>query len=212
MKRVCWMLAMLAGLLAVAGGAWGQVEGLAASERMVMSDTFQYALENNRTNQAAEWANPDAGRSGTVVPVRTYSDAAGRPCREFVTTVTIGGRQERAFGTACRQPDGVWRIVAGQAAPGVSVAPARPTYVYPYGYPYPARYPYAYYPGYYPYYYPGWFAFPLDLYLSFGYVHHGGSHHHGIRRGDGRRHPGSGRRPTPGPPRRHDGRRPARGR
>jgi hypothetical protein len=32
-------------------------------------------------------------------------------CREFQTTVVIDGRPERAFGTACLQPDGSWAVV-----------------------------------------------------------------------------------------------------
>ena len=30
-------------------------------------------------------------------------------CREYTTTVVIDGRTERAHGTACRQPDGIWQ-------------------------------------------------------------------------------------------------------
>ena len=32
-------------------------------------------------------------------------------CREYSTTETIAGAQQQVFGTACRQPDGTWRIV-----------------------------------------------------------------------------------------------------
>lgn len=32
-------------------------------------------------------------------------------CREYSGTITIDGRQERSYGTACLQPDGTWRIV-----------------------------------------------------------------------------------------------------
>lgn len=32
-------------------------------------------------------------------------------CREFQTTIVIDGRAERAFGTACLQPDGSWAVV-----------------------------------------------------------------------------------------------------
>ena len=33
-------------------------------------------------------------------------------CREFQQTITVGGRTETAYGTACRQPDGDWKIVS----------------------------------------------------------------------------------------------------
>lgn len=32
-------------------------------------------------------------------------------CREYSGTITIDGREERSYGTACLQPDGTWRIV-----------------------------------------------------------------------------------------------------
>lgn len=35
----------------------------------------------------------------------------GQTCREYRTTVVIGGVQRPSYGTACLQPDGSWRIV-----------------------------------------------------------------------------------------------------
>ena len=40
-----------------------------------------------------------------------FKNNNGRYCREFQQTVTIGGRTAEAYGTACRQPDGSWKIV-----------------------------------------------------------------------------------------------------
>ena len=40
-----------------------------------------------------------------------YESDEGSYCREFQTTVVIDGRPERAFGTACMQPDGSWAVV-----------------------------------------------------------------------------------------------------
>lgn len=31
-------------------------------------------------------------------------------CREFSTSVVVGGRPQQMFGTACLQPDGTWKI------------------------------------------------------------------------------------------------------
>jgi hypothetical protein len=83
----------------------------------VAQDALQSALEYNRTNQASTWVNPDAGVSGTVVPVRTYQNAAGQPCREYQRTIIIGGREERGYGTACRQPDGTWLTISTPLEP-----------------------------------------------------------------------------------------------
>ena len=57
------------------------------------------------------WSNPDSGNYGTVTPVRDGHDTrTGDFCREYQTTVTVGGRTESAFGTACLQPDGSWQL------------------------------------------------------------------------------------------------------
>jgi len=41
----------------------------------------------------------------------TYTDGQGRTCREYQSTATVGGATQPAYGTACLQPDGSWRIV-----------------------------------------------------------------------------------------------------
>jgi len=76
-----------------------------------MHQTNQTALESGRTGQVSEWHNPDTGASGTVTPQRTYQAASGQYCREFQQTVSIGGKTENAYGTACRQPDGSWKVI-----------------------------------------------------------------------------------------------------
>jgi len=72
------------------------------------SSAFEYAP----AGQATTWRNPDSGNYGSVTPVRTYRAPSGQYCREYQTSVTVGGRQERGYGTACRQPDGSWEIVS----------------------------------------------------------------------------------------------------
>lgn len=59
------------------------------------------------------WNNPDSGNSGSVTPVREGTNArSGAYCREYQTKVTIDGREQRAYGTACQQPDGSWQVVS----------------------------------------------------------------------------------------------------
>jgi len=53
----------------------------------------------------------DGNASGSVMTTRVGASTSGRQCREFQQTVTIGGRSEQAYGTACLQPDGAWEIV-----------------------------------------------------------------------------------------------------
>jgi surface antigen len=46
------------------------------------------------------------------MPSSQPPECQGAYCREFQQTVSIGGREERAYGTACRQPDGSWKVVS----------------------------------------------------------------------------------------------------
>ena len=76
-----------------------------------MRQTTHSALETGRTNQTSNWRNPDSGHSGTVTPVKAYQTSQGQYCREYRQTVNICGRTVQAYGTACRQPDGTWKMV-----------------------------------------------------------------------------------------------------
>ena len=68
------------------------------------------ALETTKTNQTSSWVNPDSGNRYSVTPVKTYQSNEGRYCREYQSTVMIGGEQVQSYGTACRQPDGAWEV------------------------------------------------------------------------------------------------------
>lgn len=61
--------------------------------------------------QQITWNNPDSGHSGTYIPTREGRDDSGNYCREYQTTVNIGGQTQKAYGQACRQPDGSWKVV-----------------------------------------------------------------------------------------------------
>jgi len=67
-------------------------------------------LETSRTGQATGWVNPDTRNEYTVTPMRTY-ERAGAPCREYTMRAVVGGQPDTVYGTACRQPDGSWRVV-----------------------------------------------------------------------------------------------------
>ncbi len=86
-------------------------KSLDKADRLYAQRSAQGALESNPVGQASTWSNPDSGNSGTITPVKTYQTAQGDPCREYQQTVTIGGRTETAYGRACRQADGSWKIV-----------------------------------------------------------------------------------------------------
>lgn len=104
--------ALAIGVGAVLGGIIGSEVGrsLDRADRAYMYRTTQETLETEPTGETSNWVNPDNQHSGTVTPTRTFNRENGGPCREFQQTVTIGGRTEQAYGTACRQSDGSWKI------------------------------------------------------------------------------------------------------
>lgn len=151
-------------LLVWASVALGQsLPPLVKVEQQAMNDTLQYALEYNKTNQAADWLNPDTGRSGVVLPVRTFFDAQRRPCREFTTIITIDGEKQQGYGTACRQSNGAWHVVSDGPPARVAIVPGQSRYVY--------QPPERYYVSPYTYYNP----YPISFNFSLGYLFHGGS-------------------------------------
>lgn len=97
---------------AVIGGALlGGFAGNALDQRdkRLAAEAQQRALESAPTGKPVAWTNPDNGHAGTVTPVRTYQ-SDGKYCREFQSNVTIDGKPDKAYGTACRQPDGSWKV------------------------------------------------------------------------------------------------------
>jgi hypothetical protein len=54
----------------------------------------------------------DDNGAGTLVTTAAYNASDGRYCREYQKTVTVSGRLQEAWGTACLQPDGDWQIVS----------------------------------------------------------------------------------------------------
>lgn len=61
--------------------------------------------------QPIVWNNPNSGNRGTVTPIRDGISSSGQYCREFQQTVVVGGQTQEAFGVACQQADGTWRVV-----------------------------------------------------------------------------------------------------
>jgi surface antigen len=97
---------------AIAGSALGSHIGqnMDARDREEHSTTTAAALESAPTGQSLPWRNDTSGNYGAVTPQRTWQRADGTYCREFTQTITVGGQQQRAYGTACRQADGTWKI------------------------------------------------------------------------------------------------------
>lgn len=81
-------------------------------DRLKHAQAQQRAFENGVSGNGQQWFNPDTGAYGTVTPQAAYQTAQGQYCREFQQEITVGGDQVDGYGTACRQPDGSWKIIS----------------------------------------------------------------------------------------------------
>lgn len=99
--------AILGGLV---GNSFGQ--SLDRADQQYYNTSVNDALERSRTGTTSRWINPDSGNSGTVTPTSTFQNSYGQYCREYNQTIVVGGQSQRAYGTACRQPDGSWAVVS----------------------------------------------------------------------------------------------------
>ena len=105
-------------LAAVAIGALGGAflgsevgKSLDEVDRLKAGKAQQSALENNRSGQVASWRNPDTGNSGKITPKSAVQSAGGEYCRGYEHEIKVDGRTEVVQGTACRKPDGTWRVI-----------------------------------------------------------------------------------------------------
>ncbi|MEC9347340.1 MAG: RT0821/Lpp0805 family surface protein [Pseudomonadota bacterium] len=104
--------AVVAGTLI--GGLFGGAVGasLDQRDRELAHQTASRSLETAQTGTTTTWKNPDSGHEGTFTPTKTYQRNDGQYCREYQQTVVVGGEEQKAYGTACRQPDGQWKIIS----------------------------------------------------------------------------------------------------
>jgi surface antigen len=93
------------------GAAIGQEVGrqLDEADRIKMSQAMNNA-GNARINDTIYWNNSESGNSGSYTAIRDGYHSTGQYCREFRQEINVGGRTEQGYGTACRQPDGSWKI------------------------------------------------------------------------------------------------------
>lgn len=86
-------------------------KSLDRADQQLYHNTSQTALETGQPGETLPWSNPQTGNRGTVTPQRYY-ETNGRYCREYQQTITVGGKTQEGYGTACRQPDGSWEVVS----------------------------------------------------------------------------------------------------
>lgn len=93
---------------ALLGGIVGNQIGQAMDRRDRMN--MQSAIIKTPIGQEATWTNSKTHTTYVVRPVKHYR-SHHRYCREFQTRIRVAGKWRQGYGTACRQPDGTWKIV-----------------------------------------------------------------------------------------------------
>lgn len=86
-------------------------QSLDHADEMYAGRAGRQAFESAPVGRSIAWNNPDSGANGRVTPTRTFESEPGRYCREYHQTVTVGGHQQDGYGTACRMPDGSWKVM-----------------------------------------------------------------------------------------------------
>ncbi len=86
----------------------------------------------NTPQQGEAQAKPSPPLTTSTTPAPQAKAPAEPECREYQTTVTIDGKPQKAYGKACRQPDGTWKQM-GTLNPTPSTAGSQVEQSYPYG-------------------------------------------------------------------------------
>lgn len=102
-------------LLAIGVGTLGgALIGGSVGKSMDETDKLktQQALESQPVGQPAYWQNAKTGAQYTVTPTKNVTVHGNRYCREYRSTAIVAGKNQQIYGTACRQPDGSWKVVS----------------------------------------------------------------------------------------------------
>ena len=62
------------------------------------------------TGRTIRWENPETGNRGTFRPTNLPRRTSDGFCREFSTTIFVGGQAQKGTGLACQKRDGTWAI------------------------------------------------------------------------------------------------------
>ena len=97
----------------LAGAAIGNSVGRQLDEKdRMMIRNAEYQAYSAPLQEEIVWNNSDSGNYGSITPIRDRTRPGDSAyCREFQSEIVVGGEPQQAYGTACRQPDGSWKIV-----------------------------------------------------------------------------------------------------
>ena len=85
----------------------GGRRNLTRVEETCFSQTFEHVPDR----ETIVWNNQQQGAQYQVQPLRTAETDNGLYCREYQAKATVGGKVSSTYGTACRQPDGSWKLM-----------------------------------------------------------------------------------------------------
>ncbi|MAL76641.1 MAG: hypothetical protein CMM62_16865 [Rhodospirillaceae bacterium] len=88
----------------MAGGSIGR------SVDITNNNCIAQTMEQIPDAQPVVWRGAQ-DRTYSITPTKTFDVAPGAYCREYTSTATVAGQQQQVYGTACRQPDGAWKII-----------------------------------------------------------------------------------------------------
>lgn len=70
-------------------------------------------LERAQMHETHTWINPETGTAWEMTPIAGSAGPSGLPCREFsITARDALEDHEEAYGVACREPSGDWRVTS----------------------------------------------------------------------------------------------------
>lgn len=101
-------------------------EPLKVSDRNIAETTARDSLESAAIGTESKWTNPETGHSGTFTPTNTYHSVDDLLCRDYVQSVSAGGKTGEVSGTACKSDEGTWRV-AMEVPPRRAFRPIRDT-------------------------------------------------------------------------------------
>ena len=80
---------------------------LARAEDICFGQTFEHVPDR----ETITWYDGQRGAHYEVSPTRTIKTANGEYCREYTAKAIVGNKPVETYGTACRQPDGSWKLI-----------------------------------------------------------------------------------------------------
>ena len=86
-------------------------ESLPSQARRKMDNSFQKAMEHQKSGSSVVWSIANPAASGGITPYGTFKLEDGTFCRRYVQNLNLSGADQQAYyGLACRDAGGRWDI------------------------------------------------------------------------------------------------------